>query len=144
MKRKKDYKIASFRSQMAQSMAELESIMNAGQSLSGDGRFTVRTIRVQEPGKYSPERIRSFRIQLGVSQAIFAQLLGVSQVLVRSWERGARTPAASACRLMDIARDNPRALSSLILSDREESTGGTRKPNAKHVGTVHYRRASAA
>jgi hypothetical protein len=35
----------SFRKQMAQSMADLESIMRGHQDFSGNGRFTVRRIR---------------------------------------------------------------------------------------------------
>lgn len=107
-------RVQSFRQQVAQSMAELETIMRAGQSISGDDRFTVRTLRVVGPSSYSAAAIRDIRHKLGVSQAVFAQLLGVSQVLVRSWERGVRKPASIACRLLDLIRENPHALTSLI------------------------------
>src|ERR1700735_5666976 len=106
----KPQKVQSFRRQIAQSMAELDSIVSIGQSFTGDDRFTVRTISVSEPSTYSPAAIRVLRRLLAVTQAVFAQLLGVSQVLVRSWERGARKPAPIACRLMDIIRHNPKAL----------------------------------
>lgn len=145
MSKKKEKKVPSFRKQMAQSMAELESIMNEGQSFDGNGRLTVRTIHIQEPGTYRAETIRALRQQLGVSQAIFAQMLGVSQVLIRSWERGARTPATIACRLLDIVRANPQSFSSLILIDRDAPTtanGG--KLNAKRAVSPRRRRASAA
>jgi DNA-binding transcriptional regulator YiaG len=36
-----------------------------------------------------------------MSQAVFANLMGVSLVLVQSWEQGVRTPAPMACRLLD-------------------------------------------
>jgi putative transcriptional regulator len=128
---------------MAKSMAELESIMTSGQSLTGNGRFTIRTIYVQEPRTYTSKDVRAVRQQLGVSQAIFAQLLGVSQVLVRSWERGARAPAAVACRLLDIVRDHPQMVASLIHRNSAESIQSFDKPMMKRNPTPR-RRASAA
>jgi putative transcriptional regulator len=139
----KSKKVASFRTQMAKSMAELESIMSSGQSLSGNGRFTIRTIYVQQPRTYTSKNVRAVRQQLGVSQAIFAQLLGVSQVLVRSWERGARAPAPVACRLLDIVRDNPQMVASLIHGNGAESINSLGKP-PKNRSLAARRRASAA
>src|SRR2546429_3352323 len=109
-------KVENFRKQMAQSMAELGSIMSRGQGFDGNGRFTVRTTHVQAPGGYRAAAIRALRERLAVSQAVFAQLLGVSQVLVRSWERGARTPTPIACRLLDIIAANPETIASLFHS----------------------------
>ncbi len=40
----------------------------------------------------TPERIRSLRRQLGLTQTAFAQRLGVSMQAVSFWERGTRTP----------------------------------------------------
>jgi DNA-binding transcriptional regulator YiaG len=67
-----------------------------------DSIFTVRTVEIPyEPAAYNPAAIRATRAKLGVSQAIFAQLLGVSAVLVRAWEQDQRSPAAWARRLLD-------------------------------------------
>jgi putative transcriptional regulator len=101
-------KTATFRSQMSQSMAELRAIMSAGQSPARDGRLTVRTYEVAKPSAYNARKIKSVRSALNVSQAVFARLVGVSDVLVRSWERGARRPALIACRLLDQIRAHPR------------------------------------
>ena len=114
--------IPSFKQQMAQSMAELESIMQGGQSPSGDGRFTVRVIEVREPSPYDAGAVRRLRSRLNVSQAVFAQMMGVSQVLVRSWERGARAPSALARRLMDQVREQPERFSSGLLHRSHEAT----------------------
>jgi DNA-binding transcriptional regulator YiaG len=46
---------------------------------------------------------------MGVSQAVFARLLGVSVVLVKSWEAGTREPSPLARRLLDTIRANPPA-----------------------------------
>jgi putative transcriptional regulator len=70
-------------------------------------RFTVRTVSIPEPGKYSPTAVRKLRDQLGMSQAVFAELLGVSRVWVQGWERGVRHPSPLARRLMDTIRADP-------------------------------------
>jgi DNA-binding transcriptional regulator YiaG len=38
---------------------------------------------------------------------VFAQMLGVSAALVRSWECGQRKPSLIARRLLDLIRANP-------------------------------------
>ena len=104
----------TFREQMAQSMAELQTIVARGEPPTGGGRLTVRSMQVTEPRQYDAQAIRITRRRLNVSQPIFAQLLGVSPVLVRSWERGARIPAPIARRLLDQVRDDPARFLSLV------------------------------
>ena len=72
-----------------------------------DERFTVRTVSIPEPAKYSPSAVKKLRAELGMSQAVFAELLGVSRVWVQAWERGVRRPSPLARRLMDTIRANP-------------------------------------
>ena len=51
-------------------------------------RFTCRTIKLQlEPRSYGPRQVKGTRKLLGVSQAIFAQFLGVSVKAVSAWEQ---------------------------------------------------------
>lgn len=71
-------------------------------------RFTVRTVAVPDPpAEYDPKRVLATREKLGVSQSVFAHLLGVSAILVQSWERGVRTPAVWARRLLDEVNRDP-------------------------------------
>jgi len=86
-------------------MRELERMMDEGKS--PEQMFTVKTIEVPEPHVYRAKQIRELRDALGVSQALFAHLIGVSVVLVKSWERGVREPSPMARRLMDTIRANP-------------------------------------
>lgn len=74
-----------------------------------ESRFTVRTIELPaEPGAYDANRVRATRDRIGVSQPIFARLIGVSVVLVRAWEQGQRAPALWARRLLDEINRDPR------------------------------------
>jgi putative transcriptional regulator len=111
---KKNSKVSTFRDQMARSMAELQGIMKRGESPTGNGRLTVRRVEVTEPGTYDAMAVKETREELNVSQSVFAQLLGVSPVLVRSWERGVRTPAPVARRLLDQVREEPSRFLSLV------------------------------
>ena len=71
--------------------------------------FTVRTVELpDQPATYDAAAVRATRDRLGVSQAIFAHLLGVSPVLVRAWEQGQRVPAPWARRLLDEMNRDPR------------------------------------
>jgi putative transcriptional regulator len=62
-----------------------------------------------EPGLYDAKRVRATREKLGVSQATFASIVGVSTILAQSWEQGVRVPSKLARRLLDeINRDPTR------------------------------------
>ena len=77
----------TFGEQMAQAMAELRAIMASGGSPTGDGRLTIRTIQVAEPSAYDARKVRKVRAALNVSQAVFARLVGVSDVLEHPYFR---------------------------------------------------------
>jgi putative transcriptional regulator len=86
-------------------MRELERMMDQGKT--PEQMFTVRTIEVPEPRVYGARQIRALRKSLGVSQGVFAHLLGVSVILVKSWERGVREPSPLARRLLDTIKASP-------------------------------------
>ena len=50
------------------------------------------------------------RSKTGLSQARFAQLLGVSVRTLQDWEQGRRAPSGAARTLLMIAAKNPQAL----------------------------------
>src|SRR4051812_10594007 len=67
---------------------EIERMLDEGKT--PEQMFTVKTVEIPDPGAYRAKHVRALREALGVSQAVFAHLLGVSVILVKSWERGAR------------------------------------------------------
>ncbi len=87
-------------------MRELQEMMATGKSYE-EMRFTVRTVEVPEPREYRPADVVKLREELAVSQAVFARLVGVSKILVQSWEGGQRTPAPVARRLLDTIKADP-------------------------------------
>ena len=88
-------------------LAELEALVR--DHAKPEDRFTTRTLTFPSPGEYSPAAVRALRSKLMLSQAFFAEMLGVSCVLVQGWEQGVRTPSRLACRLLDTISTDPAA-----------------------------------
>jgi putative transcriptional regulator len=79
----------------------------------GRKKLTLRTQRLSLPAPIKPLRpkeITALRMQLNVSQAVFAGLLNVPKVTAVSWEKGRRRPTGAALRLLDLVRKQPKIL----------------------------------
>jgi putative transcriptional regulator len=96
-----------------------------------ESKYTVRQVRViPKPSPYPPARVRAVRELIGASQDVFAQLLAVSPMTVRSWEQGLRQPSPIARRFLDEIEMSPghfrgRILAAVVDSERPSLTGGT-------------------
>jgi DNA-binding transcriptional regulator YiaG len=102
MKRKK----RDIAAEIIADLKQMHATLKAGTPLRE--KYTVHTVRaVPEPGDYDADGVRTTRALVGVSQPVFARMLGVSAALVRSWECGQRKPAPIARRLLDLIRANP-------------------------------------
>ena len=55
----------------------------------------------------SAEEIKETRKKLGMSQSVFAIVLGVSKKTVESWEVGRYTPDGAARRLISVMQTDP-------------------------------------
>jgi DNA-binding transcriptional regulator YiaG len=86
-------------------------------------RFTVREVEVIDPSEYDAPRICRTRAKLGVSQAVFARIVGVSTVLVQFWENGKRAPNALARRVLDEINRDPKRWSKMLFP----ATGSSRR-----------------
>ena len=64
----------------------------------------ARITRVEVPA------VVEARQAIGLSQAEFAQLLGVSKRTLQEWEQGRRQPSGAAKTLIAIARKRPEVL----------------------------------
>lgn len=84
------------------------------QSLRGWERGEPLTMRkvpaIPDPRPRRGNEVKRLRTAtLGVSQAVFARLLGVSPKLVEAWESGRNTPAGPVRRLFELIERDPRA-----------------------------------
>jgi len=78
------------------------------------GREILEGIRQLKRGKQGRilivPSVASIREKTGLSQARFAELLGVSVRTLQEWEQGRRAPSGAARTLLLIAAKNPGAL----------------------------------
>lgn len=71
----------------------------------------IREIKRGEHGRVvNIPSVASVRERTGLSQARFAELLGVSVRTLQEWEQGRRAPSGAARTLLLIAQKNPAAL----------------------------------
>ena len=86
----------------------------------------VREMVAVERGEIEPGRITrletpdagAVRVQLELTQAQFAAMLGVSKRTLESWEQGKRTPTGSARTLLLVAARHPAAVLEAVRSSR--------------------------
>jgi putative transcriptional regulator len=72
-------------------------------------RKAVSTKRIKVP------RVVSARLSSGLSQARFADLLGISVRTLQKWEQGEREPSGAAKTLIAIAAQHPEVLLQVAL-----------------------------
>ncbi|MCP5093939.1 MAG: helix-turn-helix domain-containing protein [Chloroflexi bacterium] len=81
----------------------------------------IREIKAHKAGKIElksrelsePSSAKEIRQQLGLSQAAFAGLMGVSLRTIQDWEQGRRNPSGPAKSLLRIAEQFPNVFTQL-------------------------------
>jgi DNA-binding transcriptional regulator YiaG len=76
-------------------MSDLESIIAAG--VDPRKVLTWHAVEIEEPARYGPADIRGVRDSLGLSQPLFAKLIGVSPALVKLWEQRQQKREPARC-----------------------------------------------
>ncbi len=79
---------------------EVDLLESIRQARRGEGRVT----------KVAVSAATEARIKVGLSQAAFAKLLGVSVRTLQEWEQGRREPSGAARTLLRIALRTPEAI----------------------------------
>jgi len=100
----------------------IASAMQARQIAKGERpparMYTVsaKTVRVTEPRTYQRDDVMRVRQKLGVSQQVFANLLGRSGAAVRAWElpNSGKAPDGAAARLLEIFERYPEIAEELM------------------------------
>lgn len=74
------------------------------------GKRKLKTVKVSlKPiKKYQADEIKSIRIMLGMSQALFAGFMGVSPKTVEAWESGRNIPDGPASRILSFVQMDPK------------------------------------
>lgn len=74
----------------------------------------VHTVNIEPVPNFAASDIRDIRSGLGMTQMVFATVMGVSKKTVEAWEEGINTPNGPSCRLLEIFRNNPGSAKQLI------------------------------
>ncbi len=116
---------------LMRSMAELQGYIDKGMTMDDivahyrkhhpDRIRTVTRMSVTDAGEHTAASIKRLRLGLQISQATFAQSLGVSTILVAGWEQGVRQPSALARRLLDIIDRDPAAWLASVAAPQPKS-----------------------
>ncbi len=79
-----------------------EGLQEAIDFEKGTGKANTKSFMIIPVTKYTNEQIKSIRNKSGMTQAVFANYMGVSKKTVEAWELGRTHPTGPACRLLDI------------------------------------------
>lgn len=95
-------------------MSNYESIMQGLKEAVAhqQGKGKARTVKlvIKPVCRFEAKEIKRIRQSTGMSQVMFAGLLGVSPKTVEAWEGGRNKPEGPSCRLLEIVRDDPKFL----------------------------------
>ena len=77
---------------------------------SGKGKARVTKCTVNPAPEFSSQEIRDIRLDFGMTQVTFAEVMGVSVKTVEAWEAGTNKPIGSARRFLGVIKDYPELL----------------------------------
>ena len=85
----------------------MQGLAEATEHAQGTRKLNTRTVTVQPVQVYKASEIKAIRNTIGASQALFANILGVSVKTVEAWECGRNQPDGAARRLLAMIQADP-------------------------------------
>jgi putative transcriptional regulator len=79
-------------------------------SVKQAGKIRRGELEASRRFQFRPVDIKSIRSRLGLSQAGFALMIGVSVATLQNWEQGRRTPEGPARALLRVVEQKPEAV----------------------------------
>ncbi len=74
----------------------------------------VHTIRIEPVPAFTPAEIKTIRKELGMTQSVFASVIGVSAKTVEAWEQGITAPNGPSRRLLGLFKADPSCAKGLV------------------------------
>ena len=73
-----------------------------------EGKLKLKTtaIEIAPLPVYDAKAVKALRLALGLSQTVFAQVLGVAKKTIEAWEAGRNVPSGAACRFLEVLRND--------------------------------------
>jgi putative transcriptional regulator len=88
-------------------------VVSSGEAI---GRKLLQSVREMKAGQAArvtsvePNEVAQARQRAGLSQAQFAEALGISKRTLQEWEQGRRSPSGAAQALIRIAKRHPEVV----------------------------------
>lgn len=100
-----------------------------------EGQLTLKTttVEIAPLAHWDAKMVKKLRAELGLSQSIFANAIGVSKKTVEAWESGRNEPSGAACRLLEVIGRDKSLLKReriVIYASPRTSTRKTKTPKA--------------
>ena len=73
----------------------------------GRGKARTNTISISPVPDFEAKEIKSIRTELGMTQVLFAGLMGVTPKTVEAWEAGRNMPDGPARRILSMLKKDP-------------------------------------
>ena len=86
----------------------MQGLSEAVEHSQGVRKLSTRTVTVQPLQEYRATDIKAIRNTLGASQALFANIMGVSVKTIEAWECGRNQPDGAARRLLALMEHDPQ------------------------------------
>jgi len=84
----------------------MRGLQEALEDAQGKRQLRTHTYSVEPLHEYKAEEIKAIRNDLGMTQAFFADFMGVSKKTVEAWEAGRNKPDGPARRIMFMAQND--------------------------------------
>ncbi len=81
----------------------------------------VTAVIITPVSKRTPSQIKSLRAKLGMSQSLFADVLGVTNKAVEAWEAGTKNPSGPVLRMFEILEKESQVLQRVGIFKRESA-----------------------
>ena len=92
-------------------MASIDETKEAARNKKLKARVFVKPVK-----KYDAEGVKKLRMSLGMTQTMFAGVLGVSQKTVEAWESGRNIPMGPASRVLDLLSEDKTVADRFVMS----------------------------
>ena len=76
----------------------------------GEGKALIARCTVNPAPEFSSQEIKEIRLNFGMTQVTFAEVMGVSVKTVEAWEAGTNKPIGSARRFLSVIQAEPELL----------------------------------
>lgn len=73
----------------------------------GNLKARSKTISIAPLPDFNAAEIKTIRTNLGMTQILFANLIGVSKKTVEAWEAGKNSPNGAATRMLSLIKADP-------------------------------------